>query len=107
MKSILVTAGLAVILGACSSPDKKTDAAEAGNPLLSEFTTPFGVPPFDKITLADYKPAFIRGMHEQMQEIDAIVNQRSVPDFENTIVALDQSGALLRQIGRASCRERV
>lgn len=98
MKSILVTAGLAVILGACSSPDKKTDAAEAGNPLLSEFTTPFGVPPFDKITLADYKPAFIRGMHEQMQEIDAIVNQRSVPDFENTIVALDQSGALLRQV---------
>lgn len=98
MKSILVTAGLAVMLGACSSPDKKTDAAETGNPLLSEFTTPFGVPPFDKITLADYKPAFIRGMHEQMQEIDAIVNQRSVPDFENTIVALDQSGALLRQV---------
>ena len=97
MKSMLVTAGLAVMLGACSSSGK-TDVAAAGNPFLTEFTTPFGVPPFDKITLADYKPAFLQGMEEQQKEIEAIVNQRSVPDFENTIVALDQSGELLRRV---------
>lgn len=98
MKSMIVTAGLAVMLSACNSSGKKTDIAATGNPFLTEFATPFGVPPFDKITLADYKPAFIQGMEEQQKEIEAIVNQRSVPDFENTIVALDQSGELLRRV---------
>lgn len=98
MKKMIMAAGLAVVLSACGSSGKKTDTVETGNPLLAEFTTPFGVPPFEKIKLEDYKPAFIQGMEEQMQEIDAIVNQRSVPDFDNTVAALDQSGALLRRV---------
>lgn len=98
MKSMIVTAGLAVMLSSCNSSGKKADIAATGNPFLTEFSTPFGVPPFEKITLADYKPAFIQGMEEQQKEIETIVNQRSVPDFENTIVALDQSGELLRRV---------
>ena len=96
MKRTFIAAGLAVMLSACGSTDKNEKTTE--NPFLTEFTTPFGVPPFDKITLADYKPAFLQGMEEQKQEIDAIVKQRSMPDFENTIVALDQSGKLLKRV---------
>lgn len=101
MKQIIMAAGLAVMLSACGSSEKKADTAENGNPFLTEYATPFGVPPFEKIKLEDYKPAFLQGMEEQAQEINAIVNQRSVPDFENTIVTLDQSGQLLRNVSAA------
>lgn len=98
MKKMLMTAGLVVALSACNSSGKKTETTTNANPFLSEYTTPFGVPPFDLIKLEHYKPAFIQGMEEQMAEIDVIVNQRSMPDFENTIVALDQSGRLLDKV---------
>lgn len=93
-----MAAGLAVMLSACSSSGKKADTAANGNPFLAEFATPFGVPPFETIALTHYKPAFLQGMDEQTKEIDAIVKQRSLPDFENTIVALDQSGRLLSKV---------
>lgn len=93
-----MAAGIAVAVGACSPSAQKGGTAPGGNPFLSEYTTPFQVPPFDQIKIEHYKPAFLQGMEEQKQEIDAIINQRSVPDFENTIVALDQSGKLLRKV---------
>ena len=93
-----MAAGLAVVLGACSS-SKKSDVAETTpNPFFTEYTTPFGVPPFDKIEVAHYKPAFLKGMEEHKKEIDAIVNNTEEPTFENTIVALDQSGELLNKV---------
>jgi peptidyl-dipeptidase Dcp len=52
-------------------------------------------PQFDKIKDADYQPAMEQGMAVQRREIDAIVNQRSVPTFENTIVAMEKSGQML------------
>ena len=84
------------------------DATGHVNPFLSEFNTPYGVPPFEQITLEDYREGFLKGMEEQKREIDAIVNQRSVPDFDNTIVALDRSGAMLQRVssvffGQNSC----
>ena len=88
--------GLTFLMGACNmSSDKKSGTATDANPFLSEYTTPFGVPPFDRITLADYKPAILQGMEEQKKEVEAIVNATAAPDFENTIAALDQSGRLL------------
>jgi len=69
------------------------------NPFFSEFTTTFGVPPFDKIDTSHYVPAFTRGIAEQQAEIDAIVNNPAKPDFANTIEALDRSGALLARVG--------
>ena len=63
-----MAAGLAVVLGACNS-SKKSDVADAApNPFFTEYTTPFGVPPFDKIEVAHYKPAFEKGMEEQKKE---------------------------------------
>jgi len=93
MKHVIMAAGLAVFLTACGTSEK-TDA----NPFFTEYTTPFGVPPFDQIKFEHYKPAYLKGMGEQVKEVNAIINNEAVPTFENTIVALDQSGALLRKV---------
>lgn len=87
---------VAAFIGMSSSGYGQT--AEHINPFLSEYATPYGVPPFDKITIQDYKEAFLKGMQEQKEEIEAIVNQRSTPDFENTIAAMDRSGRLLSKV---------
>ena len=93
-----MAASLAVVLGACNS-SKKSDVADAApNPFFSEYTTPFGVPPFDKIEVAHYKPAFEKGMAEHKKDIDVLVNNSEEPTFENTIVALDQAGELLNKV---------
>ena len=95
---MIMTAGIAVALSACSSSEKKSEILAPGDILLTEFTTPFGVPPFDKIELEDYMPAFKEAIAQQQKEVDDIVGQTAAPDFENTIVALDQSGSLLRKV---------
>ena len=59
------------------------------NPFLTEFQTEHGVPPFDKIKLEHYEPAFLEGIEEQNANIDAIVNNSEAPTFENVIVAFD------------------
>lgn len=95
---MIMTAGIAVALSACSSSEKKSEILAPGDILLTEFTTPFGVPPFDKIELEDYMSAFKEAIAQQQKEVDDIVGQTAAPDFENTIVALDQSGSLLRKV---------
>lgn len=65
------------------------------NPLIDGSTLPYGTMPFNKLTPADYEQGVLEGIKLHNQEIDAIVNQRSVPTFENTIVALDRSGKVL------------
>ena len=97
MKKTIMAAGLAAVLTACGSSGNKTETMTE-NPLLTEFKTPFGVPPFDKIELDDYMPAFKEGIAQQQKEVEEIVKQKAAPDFENTIVALDQSGDLLRKV---------
>ena len=97
MKKTIMAAGLAAVLTACGSSGNKTETMTE-NPLLTEFKTPFGVPPFDKIELDDYMPAFKEGIAQQQKEVEEIVKQEAAPDFENTIVALDQSGDLLRKV---------
>ena len=99
MKTLLYAAGLAVVMGACSSQGKGgSESGPAGNPFFSEYTTPYGVPPFDEIKVEHYKPALERAMEENKKEIEAIVNNPEPPTFENTIVALDQSGELLSKV---------
>lgn len=93
MKKLILIAGMATVMGACGS-HKVTD----NNPFLSEYNTPFEVPPFDKIEMKHYKPAFIQGMEEEAKEVEAIANNPEPATFENTIVALDQSGKLLRKV---------
>lgn len=102
MNKTLMAAGLAVVLGACSS-SKKSDAADTAvpNPLFAVYDTPFGVPPFEQIEVAHYKPAFLKGMEEHAAEVDAIVKNTEAPTFENTIVALDQGAELLSRVAYA------
>ena len=69
------------------------------NPLLSEFKTPFGVPPFEQIKNDQFIPAMQEAMKEHNEEIDVIVNNTEAPTFENTIVALDNSGEMIDQVG--------
>lgn len=68
------------------------------NPFLSELQTEHGVPPFDKIKLEHYEPAFLKGIEEQNANIDAIVNNSETPTFENVIVALDNSAPILDRV---------
>ena len=67
------------------------------NPLISGSDAPYGTMPFMKLTASDYEQGILEGMKIQNQEIEAICNQRSVPTFENTIVALDRSGRVLNR----------
>ncbi|HEY9026787.1 MAG TPA: M3 family metallopeptidase [Burkholderiaceae bacterium] len=73
----------------------------ATNPLLADWTTPFALPPFDRIRAADFAPAFEAAMKAQRAEVDAIAAQPAAPDFENTVAAFDRSGRLLSRIEAA------
>ena len=70
------------------------------NPFFTEYTTPFQVPPFDKIDTSHYMPAFIEGMKQHNDEIASIVNNQDAPTFENTILAFDKSGELLTKVSK-------
>ena len=71
---------------------------KSSNPLLNEFDTPYGIAPFSEITIDNYREGMLRGMEEQKAEIAAITANSDAPTFENTIVALDQSGKLLTKV---------
>ena len=82
-----------VILSGCN-----TEKTEPMNPFLTEYTTPFGVPPFDLIENEHFIPAFEEGMKLHKEEIEAIVNNSDEATFKNTIEALDKSGEVLSKV---------
>ena len=86
-------AALSITICGCTSQQQ-----EQGNPLFSEFNTPHGIAPFADITIDHYREGMLKGMEEQKAEIEAIINNSEAPTFENTILALDQSGELLRKV---------
>ena len=70
------------------------------NPLVAKWEGPFGgVPAFDRVEVALFKPALEEGMAEQLTEIDAIANNTAAPTFDNTIVALERAGRTLTRVG--------
>ncbi len=69
------------------------------NPLLKEWATPFGVPPFTDIKPEHFIPAFKAGIAEQRREIEAIAASAAAPTFANTVEALEQSGVALEKVG--------
>jgi peptidyl-dipeptidase Dcp len=71
------------------------------NPFYAPSTLPFQAPPFDKIKDSDYQPAFEAGMAEQLKEIRAIADNPAAPAFDNTIVAMEKTGALLNRVSAA------
>ena len=78
----------------------KDPAPPPQNPLLGDFTAPFGVPPFDAIRTEHYLPALRAGIDAQLKAIKAIVNDPAPPDFDNTVAALDYSGLGLARTAR-------
>jgi len=92
---ILSLLAIVILLSACED-QKKSEMKE--NPFFVEWETPYGVPPFDLIENEDYMPAFEKGIKLHEKEIESIVDNPDTPTFENTIVALDQSGESLRRI---------
>ena len=78
-----------------ASCDSRKTAGE--NPFFTEWDTPHGVPPFDKILPEHFMPAFERGMSLHEAEIDAITSNKDEATFENTILAYDDAGQMLAQ----------
>jgi len=74
-------------------------AADFGphNPFYAPSALPFSAPPFDRIKDADYRPAVEAGMAQQLAEIKRIANNPAPPTFENTLVAMERTGRLLRR----------
>ncbi len=81
-----------------SIPRAQLPELDTTNPLLAQWETPHATPPFSKIELAHYEPAFEAAIACQRAEIDAIVNNPAKPTFGNTIAALERSGQLLGRI---------
>ncbi|EPB2247523.1 peptidyl-dipeptidase Dcp [Citrobacter sp. FDAARGOS_156] len=68
------------------------------NPFLHHSTLPYQAPQFDQIEDCHYRPAFDEGVKQKRAEIAAIVQNQQAPDFTNTLLALEQSGALLTRV---------
>ncbi len=81
----------------CTQKNEKSE--NMNNPLLTEFTAPFGAPPFESILPEHYMPAFKEGMLQQKKNIQKIVEDTNQPTFENTIEAFENSNELLDKIG--------
>src|SRR6059036_2307412 len=71
------------------------------NPLLTESSLPYHVPPFDKIKDEHFAPAIEEGMREELKEVEVVANNSEKPTFENTIVALERTGRLLDRAERS------
>ena len=105
---LALTATLCLAVAACSDAPEAEMAADesapesmdAANVLLDEWDTPFGVPPFDHIESEHYLPAFRASMQAHNAEIDAIIGNPDAATFENTIEALELSGAKLSRVSR-------
>ncbi len=67
-------------------------------PLLQEWTASHGLPPFDQIAAEDFEPAFSAALAQHLDEIEAIAQCTNAPSFDNTLVAFDASGRLLKRI---------
>ena len=68
------------------------------NPFLTEYDTPYQIPPFEKIKFSHYEPAFEEGMKQHLLEVEAIATNNEKPTFENTIVELERSGETLDKV---------
>jgi len=92
---LLLAVILFALITACKNEKKTND-----NPFATEYSTPFQVPPFDKIDTTDYLPAFIEGIKQHDEEVLAITDNATEPTFENTILPFDKSGKMLTRVGK-------
>jgi peptidyl-dipeptidase Dcp len=96
MKKHLIAAAVLASMMSTAMASNQTTVRE--NPFLQPYTTPYEIPPFDKIEYGDYMPALRAAIEEHNKEIAAIVNNTATPTFDNTILALDRSGRTLDKV---------
>lgn len=73
-------------------------AQEKTNPFLSPYENKYQIPPFDKISVGDFIPAIKAGIEQQQQNLNAIIVNRAVPDFDNTILPLENLSPILDRV---------
>ena len=89
----------AAAAGAAAAINPSLAMAQASNPMTQTWTGPYGgVPAFDKVKVADFKPALETAMARNLVEIDAITANKAAPTFENTIAALEDAGRMLNDV---------
>ncbi|MBO4586369.1 MAG: M3 family metallopeptidase [Bacteroidales bacterium] len=93
-RSILILSAAVMLVAGCKN--KQSENME--NPFFSAWGTPYEIPDFQRIKTEHYMPAFQEGMARQKAEIDSIVNNTETPTFENTILAYEYSGQLLKEV---------
>ena len=100
MKKLFFIMSFATLLASCGNdmPVAQLPEIDTNNPLLAEWDTPHATPPFDKISISDYEPAFETAIAVSRAEVDAIINNPAKPSFTNTILALEKQGELLDRI---------
>jgi peptidyl-dipeptidase Dcp len=84
--------------GAAQAGGAGATAFGPANPFYAASTLPYQTPPFDRIKDTDYQPAIEAGIAEHLKDVEAIANNPAAPTFENTLVALEKSGALYNRV---------
>jgi len=112
VRPVVLAAASVLAVSACApqtTAPTKSDAAKtsaaatpaaATNPFFAPSSLLYQAPPFDKITDADFQPAIDEGMKQQLAEIETIADNAQAPTFDNTIVAMERSGALLTRVSK-------
>ena len=89
---------IAIATICCLAAIPSTMAEEQSNPFLTPYTTKYQIPPFEQIKVSDFIPAIKAGIEEQKQNIWAITVNRAVPDFDNTILPLENLSPILDRV---------
>ena len=89
---------MAIAAFCCVAAMQTTMAAEHSNPFLTSYSNKFQIPPYDQIQVGDFIPAIKAGIEEQKQNIWAITVNRAVPDFDNTILPLENLSPILDRV---------
>ncbi len=96
MKKLLLSSALVLMLAAGATPQIMAETHT--NPFLSEYPNKFNIPPFEDIQVSDFIPAIKAGIEEQKQNMFAITANRAVPDFDNTILPLENLSPILDRV---------
>ena len=96
---LIITATLSSQIVTSSNQTLAMNNPADPNPLLTKWEGPYGgVPPFDRVEVALFKPALEAAMIEQLEEVDRIAKDPAAPNFENTITALERAGSTLDRV---------
>ena len=91
MRKIIMAAAACLMLASCGQE-------KVENPFFAAFETPYGAPDFNNIKNSDYEPAFMKGIQQHEEQIEAICESKEEPTFENTVEAMDNSGEILERV---------